>query len=115
MGDDVLKAVAQCFKENLKRPNDFVFRLGGEEFGILISGEDSNKVDNLARYIVGKIEDLKIEHKASEVSKFLTISLGYLCFIPDNNTNIEKVMIDADEYLYKTKENGRNGVSGVIN
>ncbi|MCV6606734.1 MAG: diguanylate cyclase [Campylobacterales bacterium] len=114
MGDDVLKDVANCFKTNLRRPCDFVFRLGGEEFGILISGEDSSNASLMADYVVEKVRDLKIPHKASEVSKNVSISLGYLSFIPDNTTNLDRTMEKADEYLYQTKESGRNGVKGRV-
>lgn len=113
MGDDVLKSVAACFKENLRRPGDFVFRLGGEEFGVLISGEEPSKTKILANLLVQKVRDLKISHKASDASEFVTISLGFITFVPDGDTDMEKIMETADEHLYETKENGRNGVTGV--
>ncbi|RLA76019.1 MAG: hypothetical protein DRG78_19835, partial [Epsilonproteobacteria bacterium] len=34
-GDTTLKLVAKALKDTLKRPTDFTFRLGGEEFGLL--------------------------------------------------------------------------------
>lgn len=33
-GDYALKSVAKVLKDTLKRPSDYVFRLGGEEFGV---------------------------------------------------------------------------------
>ena len=38
-GDEVLAQVAQCLLSHCRRPTDFVFRIGGEEFAVLVSGE----------------------------------------------------------------------------
>ncbi len=38
--DAALKSVAKVLKDTLKRPGDFVFRLGGEEFGVLLTNTD---------------------------------------------------------------------------
>ena len=35
-GDSTLSAVAALMKSSIKRPNDYVFRLGGEEFGVYL-------------------------------------------------------------------------------
>jgi len=39
-GDKTLQLVAKALSETLKRPNDYTFRLGGEEFGLLYHIED---------------------------------------------------------------------------
>ncbi|HUH42155.1 MAG TPA: diguanylate cyclase, partial [Sulfurimonas sp.] len=43
-GDAALKSVANVFKGLLKRPGDFAFRLGGEEFGILLT--DTSEINS---------------------------------------------------------------------
>ena len=111
-GDDALVAVATTLKSLLHRGSDFAFRLGGEEFGIIFSRLDETKSLEFAEKIRKSIEDLKIIHSGSLVSKFLTISLGLLV------VDFSEVSIDengfytmADDALYLAKERGRNRVT----
>jgi diguanylate cyclase (GGDEF)-like protein len=102
-GDSVLIKVAQVFKQSMRRPNDYTFRLGGEEFGIIFSGLNIKQSFEILEIIRNKIEKLNIEHCESDVSQFMTISLGaYLSSgpnIPDSN----QLYIKADEALYVAK------------
>ena len=75
-GDKALHEVAQALKYTLKRSHDFVFRLGGEEFGIITSGVDIGGIEVLAKNLRESIEHLEIEHKENKVNEFLTISIG---------------------------------------
>jgi diguanylate cyclase (GGDEF)-like protein/PAS domain S-box-containing protein len=109
-GDAVLKLVASTLKNTLKRPNDYTFRLDGEEFGLVYQVEnrdDAYKIANNARV---NIENLKIEHSGNSASKYVTISSGL--FIADRNTTLtpEQIYKIADNALYKAKESGRNRV-----
>ena len=107
-GDYALKSVAKVLKKRLKRPSDYVFRLGGEEFGVLLSDTDETNSANLAREICDVVRDLEIKHESSNVNQFLTISVGVVCCIADDALD-EKVLISrADEMLYKAKEDGRD-------
>ncbi|MDY0051875.1 MAG: diguanylate cyclase [Aliarcobacter sp.] len=109
-GDDVLKDVSKCLKESTNRIDDYCFRLGGEEFGILFKSKSKENSIIFANKILNNIEDLKIEHKSSKISKYITVSMGLYTnkanHIPDN----EDVYRDADKMLYKAKKSGRNRV-----
>ncbi len=107
-GDYALKSVAKVLKETLKRPGDYVFRLGGEEFGILLSDTDETNSANLAREICDAIRDREIQHEASKVNKFLTISVGVVCCIADDALDENVLISRADEMLYEAKESGRD-------
>jgi len=107
-GDHALKAVAEVLQEHFKRPSDYVFRLGGEEFGVLLSETDQTHTARLAREICQKILERKIEHKNSKVSPYLTLSIGVACCIADNALDDELLISRADEMLYKSKHTGRN-------
>ncbi len=107
-GDYALKSVAKVLKETLKRPGDYVFRLGGEEFGILLSDTDETNSANLAREICDAIRDREIQHEASKVNKFLTISVGVVCCIADDALDENVLISRADEMLYEAKEGGRD-------
>jgi len=107
-GDYALKSVAKVLKETLKRPGDYVFRLGGEEFGVLLSDTDETNSANLAREICDAVRDLEIKHESSTVNQFLTISVGVVCCIADDALDEEVLISRADEMLYEAKEGGRD-------
>jgi len=107
-GDEALKSVANVLKATLKRPNDYVFRLGGEEFGVLLTKTDESSSAKLARDICDSIREKKIEHKGSKVNQYLTISIGVVCCVADDALNDDILMSRADEMLYSAKESGRD-------
>jgi len=111
MGDEVLINVAKSFKLSLKRANDYIFRLGGEEFGIIFSNIDYDKSMLYANQIRENIKALQIEHINNDY-KVVTVSVG-LCFIDFSkyNIDIKEIYSYADKALYKSKESGRNMVS----
>jgi diguanylate cyclase (GGDEF)-like protein/PAS domain S-box-containing protein len=106
-GDIALEKVSVVLKNFTNRSSDFAFRLGGEEFGI-ITTLDKIKVLEFANHLKNEIENLKIEHKSSTISKYLTISIGITSkkgtFISNSNTLYK----EADDALYKAKKDGRN-------
>lgn len=107
-GDHALKSVANVLKNRLKRPGDFVFRLGGEEFGVLLTNTDESNSANLARDICESIKLREIEHKNSLVNKYLSISVGVVCCIADKALDEELLLSRADEMLYEAKNSGRD-------
>lgn len=107
-GDIALKVVADTLKSTLKRPSDYVFRLGGEEFGVLLTNTDESNSAKLARDICDAIREKKIEHKNSLAHEYLTISIGVVCCIADDALNENILLSRADEMLYKAKEGGRD-------
>ena len=110
-GDAVLKSVASVFKELLKRPGDFVFRLGGEEFGVLLTDTSEENSKIIAANICDAVKELKIEHEASKIDTYLTISIGVACCIADSALDEEILISKADEMLYAAKDSGRNRYS----
>jgi len=107
-GDFALKSVAKVLKDTLQRPSDFVFRLGGEEFGVLLTQTDETNSAKLAGHICDAVRDRQIKHEASKVNEFLTISIGVICCIADDALNDEVLLIRADEMLYEAKDTGRD-------
>jgi diguanylate cyclase (GGDEF)-like protein len=107
-GDFALKSVAKVLKETLKRPADFVFRLGGEEFGVLLVDTPESASAVIARNICDSIKAREIKHEYSKVCEYLTISIGVACCIADEALDEELLLSRADEMLYKAKESGRD-------
>lgn len=110
-GDDTLIKVAQVILQNIKRGGDYSFRLGGEEFGVLFSlKENPESSIILAKKIKEDVENLKIEHISSLISKYVTISLGLVIKKAKKIKSTSELYKEADEALYKAKEDGRNCV-----
>ena len=107
-GDNALITVANELKKTLKRSTDHVFRIGGEEFAILVLDLDQEKSLALGQAIVRTIRKLNIEHKSSKVDEFLTVSVGIHTQIPDDYKDYDSLLKLADKALYKAKNDGRN-------
>ncbi|MCF8087029.1 MAG: transporter substrate-binding domain-containing protein [Desulfotignum sp.] len=107
-GDDCLKKVAQTLESLLRRPGDFVARYGGEEFSIVLPGIDPAGTENLARKILDKVQALKIPNQDSDVSPYLTVSLGGISSVPTRSLPAHWFINQADQLLYRAKESGRN-------
>lgn len=102
-GDNALVKVAQVLKQSLRRPNDYAFRLGGEEFGIILSGLNTEQSFEFLDSIRNSIEKIKIVHCGSNVCKFLTISLGAHINQGPNILDSNQLYVKADQSLYEAK------------
>ena len=107
-GDFALKSVAKVLKDTLKRPSDYVFRLGGEEFGVLLSDTDESSSAKLAREICDAVRGRELKHEKSKAGEFVTISIGVVCCVADDALDDEVLISRADEMLYEAKESGRD-------
>ncbi len=108
MGDVTLKKVAACLKEYFDKKYEFVFRLGGEEFGVILFDITYENLENCLKDINYKILELEIEHKNSKILNIVSISMGAVIYKPHTYISANKLYKLADESLYKSKENGRN-------
>lgn len=109
-GDVALQAVARVLKGTLQRPGDHPFRLGGEEFGVIITETDCSQARLMGERIRANIEGLQMEHKGSKVAQILTVSIGGICVVPTGLMGDDALMHTADTNLYAAKERGRNQV-----
>lgn len=109
-GDLALQAVAKVLKTTLQRPGDYPFRLGGEEFGVILTDTDCKNARIMGEKIRASIEHLKIEHKGSKILPTLSVSIGGICIVPTTTMGDEALIHAADTNLYAAKERGRNQV-----
>ena len=109
-GDDCLRAVADTINANCQRPGDFVARYGGEEFIVILPNTEAEGAVHLAEDIREEIERLKIPHMRSQVSQFITLSLGISCVFPSAHITPESLIRAADNALYEAKNQGRNRI-----
>lgn len=106
-GDEALIAVAKTLKSILRRPGDYVFRLGGEEFGAFLYDTDEENTQKLAQKVLSTIRTLKIEHEQSKVSDVLTVSIGAVITDRTDVFSDDDLANAADTNLYEAKEAGR--------
>ena len=108
-GDIALQTVSEKILSYIKHPNDYAFRLGGEEFALIFSDLDIDKTKRFLERIRKGIESLEILHEKSSVSDCLTVSAGACVIDATTNADEEALYIEANKALYMAKEN-RNTV-----
>jgi len=101
-GDEVLISVANVLMHIAMRASDLAFRMGGEEFGMLLPDTDAKGANLIAE---------KIRMEVGEMG-FVTVSVGYASVAPHVGGNPEELFKAADDNLYKAKAQGRNRVVG---
>jgi len=110
-GDAVLKRFAKVMRASTLRPDDYCFRLGGEEFGILFKGtQTAEQAKRFVERIRANLENEHIEHKNSSASNYVTASFGLVIKEANSVEESDKLYQEADELLYQAKESGRNRV-----
>jgi diguanylate cyclase (GGDEF)-like protein/PAS domain S-box-containing protein len=107
-GDEVLKSISFTLKNTLKRANDYIFRLGGEEFAIISSDIQYIGLVKLCNRLLQSILDLRIKHRTSSINDFVTISIGAQIVEPNSILSENNVFKLVDNALYEAKESGRN-------
>src|SRR5262249_44688246 len=109
-GNEVLKAVARVIEQNC-RETDYVGRMGGDEFVIMLRGirseELGSKIENIDRLIRDASSELC--SRAAEVS----MSVG-VAFFPEDGTDVEALLSHADKEMYAVKEERKAVKSKVV-
>ncbi|MCL6439922.1 MAG: GGDEF domain-containing protein [Thermoleophilum sp.] len=105
-GDAVLAEVAQRLRDEL-RAFDSVYRLGGEEFVILLPGVDEEAGAGIAERLRTAVARQAIEGLA------VTMSFGVAATVPDEVFDFDRLFRAADGALYRAKRAGRDRVEVV--
>ena len=106
-GDEVLKKVARTLVQGC-RPNDEIYRYGGEEFLLVMPEQSVEAACAVAERHRARIEQLAIPNIASPGS-IVTISVG-VAAMTTTQPSIKEWLEDADGALYRAKQLGRNRV-----
>jgi adenylate cyclase len=107
-GDECLRQVARAIGKAVRRPDDLAVRYGGEEFLILLPNTTSEGAQQVAKDAAENVLALQLAHKASQVSPFVSISLGVTTITPEPDVAISTLVDTADLGLYEAKRRGRN-------
>lgn len=105
-GDTVLKIVTSRLNQFL-REKDFVTRMGGDEFIVVLNNIESKK--DIEKIIKRTLELFRNPIKVAD-NKVITqtVSIGVSTLSKENDITAEKLLIQADKAMYKAKEVGKN-------
>uniref|UniRef100_UPI003B9E3A7D GGDEF domain-containing protein n=1 Tax=Aeromonas jandaei TaxID=650 RepID=UPI003B9E3A7D len=105
-GDICLREVATALTHSVRTPSDLVARYGGEEFVLLLPDADQQGAREVARRLQDGMASLQLEHQASDVASWVTVSQGIATLMPGESAS--QLLERADQALYRAKESGRN-------
>ncbi len=110
-GDDCLKRVAAALAGAVKRPHDLVARYGGEELAVILPGTGTPGARAVAERIRTAVAELGLRHPQSQVSAYVTLSMGVATLYPTATLDPAAVIEAADIALYEAKRGGRDRVA----
>lgn len=105
-GDLVLKTIVTVAQQSI-RESDFLGRIGGEEFLVVLADTDQIEATEIAYRIKSAIEKAQIQSDKDVIR--VTASLG-VTQKNEQTSTFKDLLKQADKALYTAKENGRNRV-----
>lgn len=103
-GDEFLCTIARRLGSSLRKI-DILGRLGGDEFGIILTNTDMAQAENVATQV---LQRLVAENTGfNDIETPVSASIGVVIF-PDHGTVPGNLLAKADAAMYSAKENGRN-------
>jgi len=109
-GDRVLKHFANILKQTF-RAGDITGRVGGEEFAIILPKISHKGAITILQRLCDKTASTPCEFKTANGKKdtlSYTVSIGFTGPVIIKDQTIDSLLRQADEGLYKAKEEGRN-------
>ncbi|QYJ87022.1 diguanylate cyclase [Shewanella mesophila] len=110
-GDQVLIRVAQALMVECRRRGELVTRYGGEEFCVVIQGDNTAQMTLLAERLLKRVRALNIYHEQSPLG-IITVSIGGVFYPPFHpqftDVDWQSMIGLADGQLYVSKHAGRN-------
>lgn len=98
-GDALIKNACSIVCETFR--NSRVYRIGGDEFVILLQGEDLNNVERLLKQMERRIDDYNSSPGTEQV---LSMARGLASYDRDADENYCQVFKRADQRMYENKQ-----------
>ena len=105
-----MRQVAGAIGNAVDRPADVVARYGGEEFAVILPNTALQGAVVVAEHIQTKIAALQLPHAGSQVSQYVTVSLGIASIVPASESAASILIAAADQALYQAKRLGRDRI-----
>ncbi len=104
VGDQLLWEVSKRLTNHV-RETDMVARLGGDEFTVVLPNIESiNEVEHMARRI---LHEIARPFHLSGNELFISVSIGITIY-PNDASDLPTLMTNADNAMYRAKDDGRN-------
>ncbi|WP_321468089.1 diguanylate cyclase [Halarcobacter sp.] len=103
-GDEVITTLVSIVKSVIRK-NDFIVRLGGDEFLILLPSSNLKNCKKIAIKLIEKINERNEKLESFEIN--FTISIGSANYEKDDMGIVDTIK-RADKHLYKAKAQGKN-------
>ena len=107
-GDMILKQLSHVIVASI-RPDDAAFRIGGEEFGVILYDCDETHALTIAERIRADVARTPFIVGGRPAPQFITVSIGVGSY-PVPGKNVHALYDLADKALYQAKRQGRNCV-----
>jgi len=105
-GDEVLRTTAQLLKQLVRR-NDYIARLAGDEFAMVLKNTDIVNATRIAQKVHDSISNTRIPLPVGHMQ--LQSSMG-VAEAPTHGSNAQDLVSAADVALYHSKRGGRNRI-----
>ncbi len=110
-GSFVLAEVGKIIRDNIRKV-DFAARYGGDEFLVVLTEIEIEGAKAFAERLRAKIEATHFENDSHSID--LTSSIGFAIAAPSEvRVDARSLVRQADQQLYRAKENGRNRVESL--
>lgn len=111
-GDQVLKDLAAILSNEI-RSGDYVARIGGEEFALILPGTGKVKSEPLLNRILSVIRKGFSSCCTGKEKIPFTVSIGAATYRGKAQFRVEELLAQADKQLYQVKNSGKNSMKIV--
>lgn len=109
LGDELISSVAEVIKDTI-RTQDFLVRIGGDEFLIVFNGIDTETAEEIWQRIVQAYDRINRDEGRPYV---MSVSHGIVDFDNNHKTHIDELINAADEKMYNEKQIIKAGFSVI--
>lgn len=105
VGDQALKLVSKTFTHFFQRTVDYVSRLGGEEFVLVLSNAESLTAQEQLQECRNAIKKIRLVVNGEEVDRVISLSAGGITVAPTSNIRDHEILLKAsDNLLFQAKK-----------
>jgi diguanylate cyclase (GGDEF)-like protein/PAS domain S-box-containing protein len=95
-GDEALKKVSNILQKSFRK-QDFICRIGGDEFAIILPNISNDKIESIKNFIIKKCNKNNVNNIA------LSLAIGYEIKNNQMNMDADEILKSAENYMYKHK------------
>jgi two-component system, cell cycle response regulator len=113
-GDELLRQLANRVRFALPHDQDWIARIGGEEFVVVLPGTNVQHASIVAERLRNVVSATPFHVTGSDVDITVSIGVGSLATLTDDDEIGAQALLDqADQHMYRSKLGGRNRVSAA--